>query len=87
MALRGPGFSSQHPHGGLQTTVTPAPGVSEGTRHIHNAHTYMQASRRAAVEVEITLPSVDTKTRIVFLKRRRVYAGAILSDLGPETQI
>ena len=36
---RGPGFSSQHPHGGSQLSITPVPGIchplvaSMGTRH------------------------------------------------------
>lgn len=43
------GFSSQHPHCGLQPSMTPAPGgpapclASDDTRHAHGTHTHMQA--------------------------------------------
>ena len=46
---RGPGFSSQHPHGNSQFSVTTVPGdlipslTPRSTRHEHGTQTYMQA--------------------------------------------
>lgn len=48
---RGPEFSSEHPHGGLEPFVTPVPRdhmallTSEGTRDVHGALTYIQAKQ------------------------------------------
>ena len=44
---REPGFTSQHPHGSLQLSITPVPGnlmlTSMSTRHISGTLAYMQA--------------------------------------------
>lgn len=50
----GPGFLSQHPHGGPQSSATPDPGYptlflnSAGIRHVHGMQTYIQGKYSCA---------------------------------------
>ena len=44
-ALRRSGLNSQHPHGGSESSITPVPGESKGTRHT-GGEVYMHAFRQ-----------------------------------------
>jgi len=59
-SCRGPGFNSQHPHGGPQASLAQVPGnemllpTSADTRKACAAHTYMQAKHPYTYKKEMT---------------------------------